>query len=348
MATPAPQSTKKATINDVARHAGVSIKTVSRVLNHEPKVRASTRERIESAMKALNYRPNSPGRMLASNKTYLIGLIYGDSSSYITRIQNGVLEACHGEHYDLLIHPCEYTSPKLLDEIRELVEAPRVDGLLLVPPIADLASVRDLIAELGVPNVLISRETVSDDDWGVGTNDRAICAQMTKHLIRLGHERIAFVQAQEDHKAMANRYAGFVDGMNDAGLRVRKRFVLRGDNNFESGIDAAMRLLRMTPRPTAIFCANDHMAAGAVRATHELGLKIPGDVSIAGFDDMPIASQIWPALTTIKQPLNRMAHRATQMLIRGLRNDDVSDLSRIVEAEIVERASTGRAPKNTK
>ncbi|MEO0574893.1 MAG: LacI family DNA-binding transcriptional regulator [Pseudomonadota bacterium] len=346
MATPSAHALKKATISDVARHAGVSIKTVSRVLNREPKVRPATRERIESAMKTLNYRPNSPGRMLAGNRTYLLGLIYNASSSYITRIQNGVLESCRGEHYDLLIHPCKYTDPSLLDEIRELVDAPRVDGLLLVPPVSDLPSVRELVAELNVPNVVISRESVSTDDWAVCTNDREVSGKMVKHLARLGHERIAFIQAQPDHKAMANRYTGYVDAMTDAGLKVRKQLVVQGENSFESGIDCALRLLRRSPRPTAIFCANDHMAAGVLKAAHEMGLSIPADLSIAGFDDMPMAQQIWPALTTVRQPLDEMARRAAEMLIRGLRGEDITDIPRIVDADIVVRASTGPAPKN--
>lgn len=337
------QGTKRATIDDVASYAGVSIKTVSRVLNREPKVRDSTRERVEAAMAHLKYRPNSPGRMLASRNTYLLGLIYNDNSSYITRIQNGVLNTCRGEHYDLLIHPCRYDDPALLDEVRELVTAPRVDGLLLTPPIADIPAVGQLMDELRVPNVIISR--VSDDgEWTVGTNDRAISASMVRHLVRLGHQHIGFVQGHEAHLAMANRYRGFEDGMKKADLEIDPSLIVRGDNQFDSGVDCGVRLLRRAQRPTAVFCANDHMAAGVMKVAHDMGLSIPGDLSVAGFDDDPLASQIWPQLTTVRQPLREIAGAAARLLIQRLRGEKVDDIDRTVNAEIVVRDSTGPAP----
>ena len=149
---------KTATIDDVAALAGVSRKTVSRVLNREPKVRPATRERIERAIAELRYQPNSPARRLAGKRTYLLGLMYNAGSSYVTSLQNGALEACRDEHFDLLIHPCEYDDPNLLEVIDELVSSPKVDGLLLTPPIADIDEVRESLARLDVPYVLFSHE----------------------------------------------------------------------------------------------------------------------------------------------------------------------------------------------
>ena len=338
---------RNTTITDVAREAGVSIKTVSRVLNREPKVRDSTRQRVEDAIKALNYRPNSPGRMLAGSRTYLLGLIYSETSSYIASIQNGVLEACYDEHYDLLIHPCRYTDPSLLDQIRELLSGPRVDGLLLVPPLSDLPEVRKLLRELNVPYVALANADADRRQPTVRTNDRDICREMVRYLFREGHERIAFVQSHPDHKAMADRFLGYQDGMAEAGLRIRKSLVIQGENTFESGVDCAIRLMRQRSQPTAIFCANDHMAAGAMKVIHEMGLSIPGDVSVAGFDDLPVAAQIWPALTTVRQPLNDMALRATRMLIARCRDPQVACDDQVVDAEIIVRKSTGPAPRRT-
>lgn len=345
MTPPSGRSAKNTTINDVARHAGVSIKTVSRVLNREPKVRETTRERVEDAIRQLKYRPNSPGRMLAGSRTYLLGLIYNSNSSYITSIQNGVLEACHDEHYDLLIHPCRYTDPTLLDQMRALLDTPRVDGLLLIPPLSDLPSVRDLMTELDVPYVVLSSDAPTSDQPAVGTNDREICMEMVRYLFRLGHERIAFVRSHPDHKAMANRYKGFVDGMAEAGLRVRKSLVIQGENTFESGIDCGIRLMRNKVRPTAIFCANDHMAAGVMKVVHEKGLSIPDDISVAGFDDIPMAAQIWPALTTVRQPMDDMARLAARMLIDYCRDPQSAPQSHVVNAELIVRSSTGSAPR---
>lgn len=334
----------RATINDVAQLAGVSIKTVSRVLNQEPRVRAATRGKVEAAIRTLNYRPNSSARMLAGNRSYLIGLVYNASSSYITSIQNGVLEACKDKHYDLLIHPCRYTEPSLLDEISDLVTVPKIDGLVLTPPISDVREVQQLLRRLQTPTVIISHGSENDTEWTVGTNDRGICAAMVAHLARLGHRRIAFVLGHPDHKAMAGRYDGYLDGLRASGIELDPSLVMQGDNSFQSGIDGAEALLRRKARPTAVFCANDNMAAGVMSVAHGLGFAIPGDMSVAGFDDIPLASQIWPPLTTVRQPLDRMARLAGDILIRRLGGGTPHHRHPMVDSELVIRASTGPVP----
>lgn len=331
----------RTTIDDVAALAGVSIKTVSRVLNREPRVRDSTRERVELAIRELRYSPNSSARKLAGNRTYLLGLIYSANSSFVTRIQNGALEACRAEHYDLLIHPCRYTDPALLGSISDLVTAPKVDGLLLIPPVSDLPEVGRLMDELRIPNVVVSRESTSDSEWSVGTNDEDVCVDMVEHLYRLGHQRIAFVLGHPDHRAMANRYKGFVRGMKNAGLGVDESLVVQGRNTFPSGMECGRTLLDRAERPTAVFCANDHMAAGVMRAAHERGLAIPRDLSVAGYDDIPLANQVWPALTTIHQPLREMARIGTRLLIGRLRAEKPNRINPVVPASLAIRDSTG-------
>lgn len=330
---------RKSTIADVAERAGVSIKTVSRVINREPKVRQETRERVERAITDLRYRPNSPGRMLASRRSYNLGLIYNANSSYINSLQNGALDACRAEHYDLLIHPCDYRSPEIAEEIAELVTGSKVDGLLLVPPVSDLPAVRELLDAGDMPYVSISGMETASGKWTVGTNDRDVSAAMTTYLAGLGHRRIAFVRGHPDHKAMARRFEGFLDGMQSSGIRVTDGYVVQGENSFRSGIDCGRRLLRLTPRPTAIFCANDHMAAGVLAVVHESGVAVPAELSVAGFDDIPLASQVWPALTTIRQPLREMASLAATLLIQRLRGNATDGVARVVDAELVTRAS---------
>lgn len=340
---------KTATIVDVASRAGVSTKTVSRVLNREPKVRKSTLDKVEQAMKDLHYHPNSSGRRLASNRTYLVGLIFDNTnfnSGYINNIQNGALESCREEHYDLLLYPSRYGDPTLIEQLTELVTAPRVDGLLITPPISDRADVRELMEKLETPVVDFARESVTESDWTVCTNDREVCAEMVLYLSRLGHERIAFVKGDPDHRATRNRYKGYVDGMRDAGLKVFKSLVDQGNLSYESGIDATLRFMRSKTPPTAIFCSNDQTAAGAIKVIHEMGLSIPGDISIVGFDDVPLASQIWPQLTTIRQPLFRMSRLAGKLLIKRLRGETPGDVDRVINADIIIRDTTGPAPRN--
>lgn len=297
-------------------------------------------------MEELRYRPNSPGRMLASRRSYILGLVYNANSSYITSIQSGALDACRQQHYDLLIHPCRYQDPAITDEIADLVTSAKVDGLLLTPPVSDLASVRKLMSELQVPLVCISQGSAGADEWAVGTNDREVSAELTAHLAQLGHRDIAFVRSHPDHKAMSNRFRGFRDGMKNAGLEIGADRVIQGENTFESGRRAGERLLDSSAPPTAIFCANDHMAAGVMAVAHERGLAIPGELSVAGFDDIPLASQIWPALTTVRQPLREMAGLAAELLIQRLRGRPGENLARIVDARLVLRASTGPAPRS--
>jgi len=337
---------KRATIDDVARLADVSIKTVSRVLNHEPKVRESTRVRVTEAMETLKYRPNLSARRLAGNRSYLLGLLYDKlSASYITAIQDGVLDACEGQHYDLLIHPCEHDDPYLLDKISNLITSVRVDGLLLTPPISDMASVRRLLRKLNAPNVVISLAKNADSKWTVGTNDREICARMVCYLASLGHQRIAFVLGHPDYMAIAERFEGYKDGMLESGLKVLESYCVQGYNSFDSGIGCARRLLRRKIPPTAIFFANDDMAAGMLKLAHELDIKIPRDLSVVGFDDSPLANQIWPFLTTIRQPTHDMAQLAAELLIRRLRGESPEGVKRVLQSELVFRDSTGPVPE---
>jgi len=186
----AQAKTQSATISDVAKGARVSMKTVSRVLNKEPNVKSSTRELVEQVMKELGYRPNMPARMLASKKTFLIGLIYNAGSSYISCIQNGVLKAARPEHYDVLILPCAYDSPTLLDELSDFLSSKRVDGLVLLPPVSDVPGVQKLLDKHGVANISISRKTSDIKEPSVLTNDREVCREMVSHLVGLGHQRI--------------------------------------------------------------------------------------------------------------------------------------------------------------
>ena len=339
---------KRVTIVDVANLAGVSMKTVSRVLNREPKVRKSTLEKVEQAMKDLNYHPNSPGRRLASNRTYLVGLVYDNAnfnSGYINNIQNGALVSCREEHYDLLLFPSQYGDATLIEHLTALVTEPRVDGLLITPPISDRPDVRALMEKLNTPVVDFARESATESEWTVCTNDREVCADMVQYLSRLGHQHIAFIKSDPDHLATRNRYKGYLDGMRNAGLNVLKSLVYQGNLSYESGIDATLRFMRAKTRPTAIFCANDQMAAGAMKVLHEMGLSIPGDISVVGFDDMPLASQLWPQLTTIRQPLFRMSRLAGKLLIQRLRGESPGDVERVIKAEFVIRDSTGPAPQ---
>lgn len=343
--------TVKVTIDDVARAAGVSIKTVSRVTNREPNVRESTRQKVEKAIAHLNYRPNQSARNLARHRSRLIALVYDDpsayevpSAGYIIKMQQGALRACQRAHYDLLIHPCNYRSRGVGAELQALIEHARADGIVLAAPLSNMPGIVRAIEATGIRFVRLAPGLDKSMQLSVSTNDREISAEMTRYLASLGHRRIAFIKGDPSHKAVANRYLGYRDGLKQAGLEHSEDLVATGDNSFGSGEHCAAELLEQGNPPTAIFAANDDMAAGVIRRADRLGIGIPDRLSVAGFDDIALARLVYPALTTIRQPLAVMADRAVTALIAaasaGAEQDDVI----VIPAELQIRESTGPAP----
>lgn len=341
----------KSTIDDVATLAGVSIKTVSRVVNREPNVRDSTREKVEKAIAELDYRPNQSARNLASHRSRLIGLVYDDpdayetpSSGYIIRMQQGALRACRTQNYELLIYPCNFRDKDVGQRLRALIEQIRPTGIVLAAPLSNLPKIVRAIESTGTPLVCLSPGTKSGKKISVGTNDREFSAEMTRYLASLGHRKIAFITGDPDHKAVGNRFLGYKDGLEQSGLKFTERLVAAGDNSIGSGEKCALKLLSRKNRPTAIFAANDDMAAGVMRVAVRLGIGVPEQLSVAGCDDISLARQIYPALTTIRQPLAAMAESATLTLIGNGRDSESAGTIHIVPAELKIRESTGPAP----
>lgn len=333
-----------AIIDDVAAEAGVSIKTVSRVVNREPNVRAETRERVEAAIAKLNYRPRMSARSLAGNRSFTLGLIYGHPGAhYVLDIQEGVLETCRPLGYELVIRPGDVHAGGLMKELRDLLQDRRIDGVLLSPPISDHLEAIELLNSAGIPLVRIAPTVDKDAHPFVETNDLDASRDLTMHLIDQGHHRIAFITGHPDHRAVGLRHEGFRQAMAARGIPVDESLIVAGDNIFDSGQRAGMQLLQMATPPTAIFAANDDMAGGVVKAAHALNVRIPEDVSVVGFDDAPIARQIWPSLTTIQQPIRDMARTATHMLIEQLRAGEPDPHPSMHPARIIVRESVAAA-----
>ncbi len=340
-----------ATINDVAELAGVSIKTVSRVVNAEPNVRESTRKKVINAIAKLNYRPNQSARNLASLQSRLIALIYDDptlyaiaGSGFAIRMQQGTLRACRSANYELLIHPCSYRNKSVCKELKGLIEQVRPAGIVLAAPLSNMSRIVRAIETTRTPFVRLSPGSESEKHFSVATNDREICAELTRYLASLGHRRIAYIKGHPDHRAVGNRYLGYQDGLRQCGLTFSERLVADGDNSYGSGEARAIELLGLQRPPTAIFAANDDMAAGVIRAANIMGIKVPGQLSVSGFDDMSLSQQIYPTLTTIRQPLAAMAERAALAMIDQSRDSPPLRGEVILPATIQIRESTGPAP----
>ncbi|MEW9570319.1 LacI family DNA-binding transcriptional regulator [Rhodanobacter sp. Si-c] len=331
----------RVTIDDVARTAGTSTKTVSRVLNNEPNVRESMRQRVLSAIAALNYRPLTSARSLATSRSFMIGLLYDNlSPSYIMEVQAGVLEACEAQHYSMMVQPLVSASPDFVERIDDILSRHQPDGLILTPPITDHPRLLEHLRKSGLPFASIAPHHPKDC-IGVMLREREAAAAMVDHLVSLGHRRIAHILGDPKHGAGIWRLAGFRDGLRRAGLEEDPAYMVQGRFSFESGVAAMRQLLALPQRPTAIFAADDDMAVGAIWAAAEAGMSVPGDVSICGFDDTTIATQVWPPLTTIHQPVREMGRRATEeLLLRVLGKGD----ARMVEVGYEMRIRASTAP----
>ena len=341
----------KATIDDVAALAGVSIKTVSRVVNREPNVRQATRDKVEQAISELNYQPNRAARNLASHHSRLISLIYEDptlyatpSSGFIIRMQQGALKACRSAGYELLIHPLRHEEKGAHKELTRLIEQVRPDGIILAAPLSNVSKLVSTIENTGTPLVRLAPGKARVKQYSVSTNDREFSANMTGYLASLGHKRIGFIAGDPTHRAVTHRLLGYQDGLEAAGLPYDEQLVGQGNNLIDSGEAAAAKLLALRQRPTAIFAANDDMAAGVVRVADRLGIKVPGELSVAGCDDVALAQLINPALTTINQPLSSMTELAASRLIDSIRNKQELKGDDVVPAEIRVRDSTAAPP----
>jgi LacI family transcriptional regulator len=341
----------RSTIFDVATLAGVSIKTVSRVVNKEPNVRASTRERVDNAIQQLSYRPDRSARNLASHRSHLIGLVYDDpsnyeipSAGYVIRMQHGALRACHSAGCELLIHPCDYQDKDVGGQIKALIENVRPDGIILAAPLSNMPNIVRAIGATNTPFVRVSSGKKNGKHFSVSMTDRESSAEMTRYLASLGHKNIAFITGHPKHDAVKNRFLGYQDGLQESGLKFSEQLVKAGDNSIRSGEACAEKLLKRKNPPTAIFAANDDMAAGVIRVADRLGISVPEQLSVAGCDDVALAQQIYPALTTIRQPLAAMTERAAATLIEHSRGNSELRGEDTFPGVLQIRESTGPVP----
>jgi len=330
---------RRPTIDDVARLAGVSIKTVSRVFNQAPNVRVGTRDNVLAAADTLNYRPNLSARQLASNLTYVVGMLYDTPKihDYISEMQYGSLQVCRGYGYHLLINPCRADSPDLIRELIGLHH--QVDGFIVLQPLSDLQSLNQLLLENNIACVRVSQRPFDGFSWiSVGDTDAA--SDMTEYLLQLGHRRIGFIVGHPDHGQSHDRLAGYRRALERNDIDFDDDLVQQGHFDYDSGCSCARSLLASTRPPTAIFASNDAMAMGVLSVAHEKGLDVPRELSVAGFDDSPLARHAWPPLTTVRQPIAEVARLAAQELMKQLQGRSEGDSHHCLQAELVRRAST--------
>lgn len=329
----------KTTITDVAKQAGVSMKTVSRVLNNEPNVAKITRERVMAAAEDLQYRPNLAARGLASSRSYLIALLYDNpNANYIIQIQRGAIEACRKNGYHLLLEPMTRAQASGPDAAH-LLGRLGVDGVILTPTLSDCVPLREELTKQGIRYVLVAPGEVSDEPT-VRMDDVKAAREMASYLIDQGHRDIGFILGHPDHVSTRQRLSGFEAALLTAGIKPNSDRVVEGDFTFRSGVKAAEKLLSdPNHRPTAIFASNDDMAAGVVSVAGRLGIDVPIELSVCGFDNTAIAQIIWPKLTTVAQPIRKMGLKAAEILLD--RSIGCDPIEHTLEFEVLVRESTG-------
>ena len=309
---------KVPTISDVAARAGVSVMTVSRVINGEDKVRPATRDAVDIAIAELNYAPNPAAQSLAGANQIRIGLLYSNpSAAYLSEFLVGCLDQASRGSVQLVVEKCEPDDHEA-DIARRLI-ASGIDGLILPPPLCDNQAVLAALADSGTPAVAVATGRPAEGVSAVSIDDHRAAFDMTRHIASLGHERIGFIGGNANQTASARRLDGYRDALVVSGLPADDALIVPGLFTYRSGLDGAERLLDLDDPPSAIFASNDDMAAATVAVAHRRGLDVPGDLTVCGFDDTALATTIWPELTTIHQPITDMSRTAIDMLLDEVR-----------------------------
>jgi LacI family transcriptional regulator len=330
------------TIKEVSKIAGVSFKTVSRVLNNEKHVSEETRRRVEEVVARLNFRPSHAARTLAGRRSFQVALLYDNPSPYyVYHVQSGAQQRCTELGYRLLLQPIDSQSPDLIANVMALIDEAHLDGLILSPPVTEATDLLEALDRRGLPYVRIAPGARKEDGMSTSMDDVAAARELTRHLIDLGHRSIAFISGPESHVSSADRLKGYRNELEAHGIVFDPDLVVAGDYSFQSGCDAAGTLLARSPRPTAIFAGNDDMAAGALATAHEGDIAVPEALSIAGFDDSDLAKAVWPPLTTIRQPVRELAYAAADLMLSG----NAPEPRITLKHKLMVRSTTGPAPQ---
>jgi LacI family transcriptional regulator len=349
MAKPSRRGRGATTIEDVARAAGVSAMTVSRVINHGKNVRESTRAAVLEAIGQLNYSPNTAARSLAAGQATHIGLLYANpSAAYLAQFLIGALHAARSAGVHLVIESCESEDADEQAEVTRRFATSDVEGVVLPPPLSESEPIMAELDAMGIPVVTVAMGAPREESLNVRIDDHAAAIEMTRYLLDLGHRNIGFIKGHPNHVASRDRHAGFCDALTEAGIDCDAAPVEQGYFSYRSGLTAGERLLARADRPTAIFASNDDMAAATISVAHRMGLNVPDDVSIVGFDDTALATSVWPELTTVKQPISAMAEAALELLIADLRTHPQGTprkfTERVLSHAMIIRESSGPPP----
>lgn len=319
---------------------------MSRALNDAPHVSETVRRKVKEAAAALDYHPNLAAQSLIARRSYLIGLTYErPSPSYVVELQNGALGRLENGRYRLIVLPFNHVASRP-DELGTLLLRAGLDGVLLAPPACDQSGLLDILERQKLPYARITPHSDLDRGIVVAMDEVAAGHTVAAHILSLGHRRVGIILGDPSHAASRGRMEGYRQAFGEAGVSIDETCVVTGDFTYDVGYQVARDLLARAPRPTAILAQNDDMAVAAIAAARDLGLAVPGDLSVAGFDNSEVSRTAWPQLTTVNQPVSQMAWDAADRLIAELDGKNIpSESQRRDHAhELLVRASTAAPP----
>ena len=336
------KTSAEVTIKDVAKEAGVSYSTVSRVVNNKTYVNPDTRDRVVQAMLRLGYQVNLHARSLAGGQSNVIGLLVVDlTTQYMGEIISGIDDVLAANQYELMLYTTHRRKAKESAYVHMMARG-LADGLLLSLPREPEAYLKSL-RQKGFPYVIIDHRSEEPSDLFVSADNYQGGYDATNYLIGLGHRRIGIVTGWMDMVSARDRLEGYRAALADAGLPFIDELMFQGDFSQPGGFNGGTHLLELAERPSAIFASNDISAMGVIEAARAKGFQVPRDLSVVGFDDIPTAALLSPQLTTMRQPLQEMGRSATQMLLDLLRTPEERPQSVIFPTELVVR-ETAVAP----
>jgi DNA-binding LacI/PurR family transcriptional regulator len=330
-------------IKDIARVARVSHSTVSRALQNPNAVNEQTGERIREIARSMGYRPNVIGRSLATQRTHTIGVVVTTvADPFVAEVVTGIEDVAQRDNYAVFLANSNADPEREIGVVRSFGDR-RVDGVVVMASRVG-AMYLPLLNELHVPIVLIDNQHPGRFAHSISIDDREGARTAVRHLLDLGHRRIGYIGDRYGLQSDDDRFAGYRDELERAGADVGSELVAHGNGRAEGGLTAAGRLLALREPPTAVFCYNDMTAMGALRCLHDHGMQVPKDISVIGFDDLPISTFLQPPLTTIRQPKAEMGRDAAATLLKLIRGETV-DVRTRVQGTLVLRSSTAAPGK---
>ncbi len=331
------------TIIDVADKAGVSMKTVSRVVNNEAKVSEGTRKRVQDAIEVLGYQRNVFARGLRADRSLVLGLLYENpQGDYPADVLHGALAHCRESGYHLVVEVLKGVDMGA-QTIRFLSQT-RLDGMIMTPPVCDNISVIEALNKFDLPYVRISPNNPRAGEAYITVDDFAASKEMVEYLLSLGHRRIGLVKGIVGHAATEGRLSGYRSALLDAGIDFDESLIVDGNFDFATGVAGGQKLLQRSNPPTAVFASNDETAAGLLSYAHSIGMRVPENLSVCGFDGGVISKVVWPRLTTIKQPIKLLGESAVRQLISSGDDEPQLNVPIILPHELIVGESTTSYP----